>query len=119
MHVIYARQPIVDLGEKSLFLAGPTPRSTETASWRTEALNLLRQARFDGTVLVPEDENGVWDESINFGPQIEWEDSALAASSCIVFWIPRNLDTLPGFTTNIDGWILERSYSERQMTHQS
>lgn len=34
--------------------------------------------------------------------QYEWEDFHLRVASCILFWIPRDLKMLPGFTTNIE-----------------
>lgn len=102
MKLIYAREPLVNIQGKSLFLAGPTPRSSDITSWRNDAINLLMSKNTELTVLIPEDRNGIWDESINFEEQIEWEESALKKSDCILFWIPRDLTTLPGFTTNIE-----------------
>lgn len=55
MEVIYARQPLPDRVEASIFLAGPTPRSRATRSWRPEALDMLRDLGFSGHVFVPED----------------------------------------------------------------
>ena len=52
MNVVYADQP-VDFSHPSIFLAGPTPRTSGVASWRPEALDLLREVGFGGTVLVP------------------------------------------------------------------
>ena len=43
--------------KKSIFLAGPTPRSKEVKSWRPEAIRLLKEKGFDGVVFVPEFEN--------------------------------------------------------------
>jgi len=71
-------------------------------SWRKEALSILEELNFNLTVFVPEDRDGIWDDSINFEEQIEWEEHALKKADCILFWIPRNLATLPGFTTNIE-----------------
>ncbi len=71
-------------------------------SWRKEAVSLFKNTGFDLTIFVPEDRNGVWDESINFDHQIEWEEEVLRAVDCILFWIPRNLTTMPAFTTNIE-----------------
>ncbi len=55
MEVVYARQPLPERVEASLFLAGPTPRSPATPSWRPEALRLLRELGFRGYVFAPED----------------------------------------------------------------
>ncbi|KKR32865.1 MAG: hypothetical protein UT66_C0052G0012, partial [candidate division CPR2 bacterium GW2011_GWC1_39_9] len=40
MVVVYAHEPIPKVINKSVFLAGPTPR-WEFSSWRTEALRIL------------------------------------------------------------------------------
>jgi hypothetical protein len=77
-----------------LFLAGPTPRD-DSRSWREEAIEYLRLYQ-RLRVLVPEPFCN------NYEKQIRWETWGLSNSYCIVFWIPRNLDSLPGFTTNIE-----------------
>ena len=34
--------------------------------------------------------------------QVEWEDTCLHLSDVVAFWVPRDLATLPGFTTNVE-----------------
>jgi hypothetical protein len=34
--------------------------------------------------------------------QVEWEYECLELSDLIVFWVPRDLKKLPGFTTNVE-----------------
>lgn len=94
MKVIYARQPI----PKSIFLAGPTPRSSDVPSWRPQALELLKG--FDGIVFVPESQD--WEAKVNYDDQVEWEWEGLEAATVVLFWIPRNLVTMPAFTTNVE-----------------
>lgn len=105
MKIIYARQPF-DIVGLSVFLAGPTPRFSkdgqEVASWRPDAIKVFESLGFNGTLLVPEDESGVFSEN-DYYDQINWEDAGLNKADCIMFWIPRNLKTLPGLTTN-DEW---------------
>ena len=86
-----------------MFLAGPTPRQPEVASWRPDALTLLRQQwRGPGrlVVFVPESDgggfHGTWDA------QVAWEDECLNAADVIAFWVPRDMRTLPGLTTNVE-----------------
>ena len=107
MNIIFARE--YDLKganlNKSIFLAGPTPRSPEVKSWRPEFIDKLVEQGYDDTVFVPEDRD-TFGCGIN-GPdewlkQVEWEDDMLNASTIIAFWIPRDLETLPGFTTNTE-----------------
>ena len=83
-------------GPHSIFLAGPTPRTPAVPSWRPEAIQELRRIDYRGIVLAPEP----------FAPsvlqQLEWEKAGLENCSAIVFWVPRDLVTLPGFTTNVE-----------------
>jgi hypothetical protein len=99
MKVIYSNQPMEIVQRPALFLAGPTPRLKHPVpSWRPEALTLLKD--FPGTVCVP--------EYTDFKPlrlyqeQVEWEWAALHACDVIVFWVPRELVTMPAFTTNVE-----------------
>ncbi len=83
-------------GKPHIFLAGPTPRTKEVAGWRDIALNILRLAMFDGIVSAPEP------FCEEYATQVEWEEKHLEMATCILFWIPRDLETMPGFTTNIE-----------------
>jgi len=100
--VVFAREPI-PAGGPSVFLAGPTPRSGEVPSWRPDALDAL-SAQWTGpvplTVLTPESRGGV--RATQYDDQADWETEARAAAGAILFWIPRELRTLPGFTTNVE-----------------
>lgn len=100
MEIVYAKEPMPDIFTKSIFLAGPTPRSLEVPSWRGEALELLNETGYDGVVFVPEPRSGYWREG--YIHQVEWEEKCLNAADCILFWIPRDLETMPAFTTNIE-----------------
>jgi len=106
--VVYARQPFPTTVTKTLFLAGPTPRKKGVEGWRKEALHILRQLGFDGTVFVPEPEDGTW--ASDYDGQIEWEEEGLNRADCIVFWMPRDITggnlwsfPMPALTTN-DEW---------------
>lgn len=101
MQVIYAKESLPEDSGKSIFLAGPTPRSQTVPSWRPEAIELLKKAGYDGIVFSPEPRDGNWQGE--YTDQIEWEERCLNMAGCILFWIPRNLKTLPGLTTN-DEW---------------
>ncbi len=95
MHVAYSRTPL----PKSIFLAGPTPRSADVQSWRPHATELLRQLGFTGTVMVPEDAD--WSPKFSYDDQVEWEWEALNSATVVVFWIPRS-ENMPAFTTNVE-----------------
>jgi hypothetical protein len=99
MNTVFANQPL-ELRPRSIFLAGPTPRSAEIRSWRPEALDLLGELGFAGTVLIPERQD--WTIKFNYADQVEWEYAGLEGCSIIAFWVPRQMATLPGLTTNVE-----------------
>lgn len=104
MRVYYAAQSLPSLeGQCPIFLVGPTPREALVPSWRPQALTILEQIGFEGIILVPEPENGKWPE--HFLDQVEWEHAGLQAASalgCVAAWVPRELEAMPGFTTNVE-----------------
>ncbi|MET0417486.1 MAG: nucleoside 2-deoxyribosyltransferase domain-containing protein [Actinoplanes sp.] len=106
--VVYAREPIP--AEPSVFLAGPTPRDELVRSWRPDAIAAL-DAAWAGperlTVLSPESRGGI--RAQEYDDQVRWEWAALDAASVILFWIPRDLATLPGFTTNVEFGLYAQS----------
>jgi hypothetical protein len=64
-------------------------------------LDLLEHTlTFDGVVWVPETASGR--PQPEYDHQVEWEYAALHAADVIVFWVPRELRLLPGFTTNVE-----------------
>lgn len=103
MEIVYAKQPFPDTVRKSVFLAGPTPRHPDVPSWRDVVLKHLGFSLFGlgGTVFVPEPEDGQWDPA-GYESQVEWEDAALNRADCIVFWVPRDMETMPALTTNVE-----------------
>ncbi|MDT0347162.1 nucleoside 2-deoxyribosyltransferase domain-containing protein [Streptomyces litchfieldiae] len=100
--LVWAREPLPADGP-SVFLAGPTPRSADVPSWRPDAVAEL-DTRWPGptplTVLLPESREG--SRAADYDDQFAWEMSARAAATAILYWIPRDLRTLPGFTTNVE-----------------
>lgn len=108
----------------SLFLAGPTARGVRRTPWRAEALQWLESRRFDGTALLPEFRDGLFDELAPrvFGQRpspvpgmravshevLCWETTAIERASIVLFWMPFHLAaesdpaSLPGFTTRAE-----------------
>jgi len=83
----------------SVFLAGPTLRGEDQdkyPDWRINAVQHFNRAGFDGALYVPSPMRG------DHAQQIDWEVFHLENATTILFWIPRRLDILPGFTTNIE-----------------
>jgi hypothetical protein len=102
--VVMAREPLPANGSPAIFLAGPTPGTGNVPSWRPEAISLLRTrwpaAGASLTVFSPEGRDGR--RAAQYVDQVDWESAARAAATVILFWIPRDLRTLPGFTTNVE-----------------
>lgn len=96
---------------KSIFLAGPTPRSDDVQSWRPTALRILKDLGHKGHVFVPETSDWGW--SGDYLQQVYWEWEALARAACTLFWVPRDLETMPAFTTNVEFGMMAMRYPHR------
>ncbi|MES5824850.1 nucleoside 2-deoxyribosyltransferase domain-containing protein [Streptomyces sp. RG80] len=101
--VVSTGEPVPDSGPR-VFLAGPTPHaSTGVASWRPAAIEHLA-AGWTGqrplTVLTPETADGT--RAAYSEDHANWKTRARAAADAILYWIPRDVFTLPGLTTNVD-----------------
>ena len=83
-----------------IFLAGPTPREKNVKSWRPEAIEILKEKGFNGYVYVPERSD--WTVKFDYIDQVEWEQNNMNISNVIMFWVPRNMDTMPGLSSNIE-----------------
>ena len=97
MKIIRPDDKIPTSYDKTIFLAGPTPRSATVESWRPQVCEELKKRGYTGVVFVPEREN--WKG--NYIDQIKWEDECLNLADCILFWVPRTID-MPAFTTNVE-----------------
>jgi 8-oxo-dGTP pyrophosphatase MutT (NUDIX family) len=105
--VVHASDEPPATWDAGVFLAGPTPRSPDVASWRPAAVDLIRRHwAGPGTlvVFVPEPADGrPW---ADYDDQRLWELRWLRVADQVVFWVPRDMATLPGLTTNDEwGWI--------------
>ncbi|ALG14750.1 hypothetical protein AOZ06_13005 [Kibdelosporangium phytohabitans] len=97
-----AREPIP--GMRSVFLAGP---SSGAVRWRDDALaeidrQLTGMEFYYGelAVLSPESRGGR--RARHYRDQFEWETRARYRATVVMFWIPRDLSSAPGFTTNVE-----------------
>ena len=100
MEVIYALESMPIAIQKSIYLAGPSPRDAAHPNWRQEALHLLEDAGYDGHVFVPLPRDG--SQAEDYLIQADWEQRAMNHSDILLFWVPRDLTTLPGFSTNVE-----------------
>ena len=108
MIVNYSDEKIIK-GEKSIFLAGPTPRDKDTISWRVAAVKILEKLGFDGVVYVPEYSS--WKPKTDYVDQAMWERIGLSNATIIAFWIPRHLPDMPAFTTNVEfGYYINKKW---------
>ncbi|MEU7206138.1 nucleoside 2-deoxyribosyltransferase domain-containing protein [Streptomyces sp. NPDC045470] len=101
--VFYAREDIPETGP-AVFLAGPTPRAGgDVKSWRPAAIDELA-TQWTGSVplivVSPESRDG--ERAEHYDDQVGWETAARQQADAILFWIPRDLRTMPGFTTNVE-----------------
>ncbi|MDH6544118.1 nucleoside 2-deoxyribosyltransferase domain-containing protein [Streptomyces sp. SPB4] len=102
VNLVMAREPIP--AGPSVFLAGPTPdKSAPVPSWRPGAADALA-AQWAGaqplTILSPESRHGR--RADRYETQVDWETDARAAATAVLFWIPRDLKTMPAMTTNVE-----------------
>jgi len=100
LKLVYAKEELPTEVERSIMLCGPTPRDPETKSWRPEAVELLKKLDFDGHVFIPEPRDGKFRG--DYVDQVEWETSALNQADIIIFWVPRNMKSMPALTANIE-----------------
>lgn len=106
LELIYAHETWNE-NHPSIFLAGPSPRNAEHYNWRPEAVRLLQELHFDGAVFIPLPRDGDWLD--DYDAQIIWELEYLRRAKAIAFWIPRDKENLPAFTTNVEFGMFAKS----------
>jgi len=107
MKLYFSDQALPNTVTKSIFLAGPSPRSADVYDWRHDALKYLEQIGFDGEVLIPIPFKKFYGESDDpswtYIGQITWEENARELADKILFWVARDIaGHMPGFTTNVE-----------------
>ena len=108
MKVVYVSKVIEsEIPDRSIFLAGPSPRGDMQYNWRPEALDVLSDLGFNGSVFIPLRSDWLW--LGDWEAQVDWELYHLNLATVIVFWVPRDLKTLPGFTTNVEYGMFVKS----------
>ncbi|MCX4666464.1 NUDIX hydrolase [Streptomyces sp. NBC_01381] len=104
VQVVYLGEQSPDQWHASVFLAGPTPRTAEVASWRPEAIaELTAQWQHPGllVVFVPEARTGTA-LPVVAAQSAAWERTVMDQSDEILFWVPRTMNGLPGLSTNVE-----------------
>ncbi len=100
MEVVYAEEAFPRTTRKTLFLAGPSPRGAEGLNWRERALEILKNLGYDGHVFVPLQRESSF--PLEYESQVDWEQEGMRRADVVAFWVPRDLVSLPGFTTNVE-----------------
>lgn len=106
LEIVYAHEQW-DKERPSVFLAGPSPREERHYNWRPEAIELLQRIDFDGAVFIPLPRDGNWLD--DYDAQVAWELKYLDRATAIAFWIPRDRENLPAFTTNVEFGMFVKS----------
>lgn len=111
-NIVFSDQEIPQKIIKSVFLAGPSPRTQDVFDWRHEALSSFEKNGFNGTIFIPVPKERFYGKEDSpdwtYDNQVEWECHARAVSDIILFWVPREIDRskkdlgMPAFTTNIE-----------------
>lgn len=91
MKIIYYYDDPPELFSKSIFLAGPSPRTKEVQSWRPDALRILSAKGYDGVVFVPEQKPGDDQTRYDWSQAPQWEHKMLDMSDIVLFWVPRDV----------------------------
>lgn len=111
MKLVFSDQPFPTEVEKTVFLAGPSPRyhtgdRIQINTWRHEAIDILAALGYDGHVFIPLPEAGFYagiasKNMVDYLSQIEWERHGLERADVIFFYVDRKADN-QGLTTNIE-----------------
>lgn len=108
MEIIFSDQEIPKKIQKSMFLAGPSPRGVDKDEWRHNAIEILKQYNYTGTVFIPIPSAYFYGEKSlsechDYIDQLSWEVECRSIADKLVFWVPRDIKGgFPGFTTNVE-----------------
>lgn len=95
---VYYDDPPLTKNQLSVFLAGPSSH----AKWRGDAVKMLREGGFKGTIVIPEFRSGVFDKSrfddckpstipgMSRSSELimEWETQGIDNSTVLMVWMP-------------------------------
>jgi len=110
MDIIYAREPFPIKITKTLYLADYSTEKPRISTWYQDALDILAQKQYDGSVYVPFIPDG--SSFQDFSEQLVWHQTAMDRSDVIVFWIPGDSEQ---FTTYMTFTEFERRVKGRNV----
>jgi hypothetical protein len=111
-YLIMAREGLPQ-GHASVFIGGPNVERGDQEPWRHRAVDLIRArwAEVGGgqplAVLSPESREGR--RADRYEDQVDWEIAAREQATVRLYWMWRDMDTMPGMTSNVEiGYDLGR-----------
>lgn len=104
---VFSDEPMPLRTTKSIFLAGPSPRTLDQTDWRKKALAILDELGYDGHAFVPAPRAFFYGEAAlskdGYDGQIDWEIAGRRRADAVAFWVDRRVsEGFPGFTTNVE-----------------
>ncbi len=112
MRDLYLEDRIPDPLGPSILLVGPTPNRPRDQGWRMEALNLIDATDVRVTVLCPEYFRTPAGKG-SYEDQLDWEDEALASATVLLFFFPRETDSMLGLDATLYWGRYSRATPER------
>lgn len=100
MQIVHGQENTPTTITKSIFLAGPMPRDGNVPDWRPDAIAILEELGYDGTVFTPSPRDVIWNG--DYDGQTRWEKTHLDMADVILFWVPRDQGAFIGLTTNVE-----------------
>lgn len=101
MHLVYSLEEAPRSFSKSIFLAGPTPRSSLVESRRLKELATLKELNYNGVVFIPENRPGSHTAPPVEGGYPGWEQEMMAMSDLILIWAERDMRLSPEFISEL------------------
>lgn len=87
----------------TVYLAGPCARTKEQTRWQEQAIEILNKYATDIVIVDPTNlETNDTLEGFDWNKENEWEHETMWRADKIIFWVPRDLKEMPGWTTNIE-----------------
>ncbi len=97
---VHVFEPLATPTQPSIILLGPSSKDANLTDWRQEVITLLDERGFEGAVYIPEPRTR--NRPLDYDEHLRWVLDACQAADVILFWVPRNMQTLPGLKTNVE-----------------
>lgn len=110
MELVFSDDKFPSVVNKSIFLAGPSPRyalgdKVDLNTWRHKAVQLLQERWYDGIVYIPLPRSAFFGETYvdqnGYVKEIEWDLKAFNRADVIFIYLDRQADN-QGLVTNVE-----------------